>query len=535
MERIVVVGSGASGVHFALSLLKKGYKVLMLDVGFKQSIDVKPHDTFPQLKENLLDPVEYFLGKDFEAVVYPSDDTEYYGFPPSKNYVFEKINSFSTHSRGFQPLLSFAQGGLGEAWTAGSYAFNDVDLRDFPFKYKDIEPYYNEVARRIGIAGEEDDLAKFFPVHDSLLNPLELDEHSKFLLLQYQDSKEYLNKRLSCYLGRSRIAVLSHDKSNRKKCQYLGRCIWGCPINAFYTPSLTLEECKQFSNFKYIPGIFVKHFQFNHKRQIERVIATDIKNNKQVEFDVDKLILAAGTLPSSKIYLDSIFANTGKIIKLPGLMDNRQILVPFLNLPLIGKNYNPETYQYHQLAIGFEHTKSDYIHGQITTLKTAMIHPIVQSLPTDLRTSLFLFKYIHAALGMINLMVSDNRRDENFVSLERERSTNKTHLIIKYSPKKGEQEVLQEIIKKLQKALRKLRCIVPPGMIHIRPMGASVHYAGTIPMSATNGIHTSNEFCQSNEFNNLYFADGTTFPFLPSKNLTLTLMANATRVAECMF
>ena len=33
MARVSVVGSGASGVHFALTLLEKGYDVTMLDVG----------------------------------------------------------------------------------------------------------------------------------------------------------------------------------------------------------------------------------------------------------------------------------------------------------------------------------------------------------------------------------------------------------------------------------------------------------------------------------------------------------------------
>jgi len=63
-------------------------------------------------------------------------------------------------------------------------------------------------------------------------------------------------------------------------------------------------------------------------------------------------------------------------------------------------------------------------------------------------------------------------------------------------------------------------------------MGASVHYAGTIPMSATRAPYTASKYCQSHDFENLYFVDGTTFPFLPAKNLTFTLMANATRVAD---
>lgn len=536
MGKIVIVGSGASGVHFALSLLKKGYNVQMLDVGFKSKVNLNPNDSLPQLKENLDDPVEYFLGKNFEGIVFPDAENEYYGFPPSKNFVFEGISNLQFNTKGFNPLLSFAQGGLAEAWTAGSYSFNDHDLTDFPFGYEDIQPFYNEIADRIGMVGEEDDLARFFPMHRGLQSPLKLDEHSQTILMKYGSSKDYLNKALRCYIGRSRIAVLSNDRNGRKKCAYLGRCIWGCPIKAFYTPSITLEQCKQFPEFDYVSGVYATHFKFDNKRNISAVFAEEIKNGNALEFKADRFVLAAGTLATGKIYLESIYRNTGEIIKLTGLMDNRQVLVPFLNLKMIGRNYDPNTYQYHQLAIGFENDDPrKYIHGQITTLKTALIHPIVQSMPANFPTSLFLFKNIRAALGVINIMFPDHRREENFLTLQKDKKEGRSKLVINYSPKKDEKKKLDKTIKKVKKALRKLDCIIPPGMIHVRPMGASVHYAGTIPMSTSNSLHTSNSFCQSNEFKNLYFADGTTYPFLPSKNLTFTLMANAARVAECMF
>jgi choline dehydrogenase-like flavoprotein len=63
-------------------------------------------------------------------------------------------------------------------------------------------------------------------------------------------------------------------------------------------------------------------------------------------------------------------------------------------------------------------------------------------------------------------------------------------------------------------------------------MGASVHYAGTLPMSREGGALTTTADCRSLDFPNLIVADGSTFPFLPAKNLTLTLMANAARVAD---
>jgi choline dehydrogenase-like flavoprotein len=83
--------------------------------------------------------------------------------------------------------------------------------------------------------------------------------------------------------------------------------------------------------------------------------------------------------------------------------------------------------------------------------------------------------------------------------------------------------------------LLRLGCLAPPPMTHIRPMGASVHYAGLLPMSRQPRPLTTSPEGRSHDFDNLYFVDGTTFPALPAKNLTFTLMANAVRIARRAF
>ena len=536
MEKVLIVGSGPSGVHFALSVLRNGYEVLMLDVG-KERPEVTHADYgFNDLKAKLDDPVGYFLGEHFEGVIYPSSKKEYYGIPPSKNYVFSDLEDFRFEANGFAPLLSFAQGGLAEAWTGGVYPFNDDELSDFPFRYKDIAPFYNEVARRIGMTGVDDDLSQFMPVHENLLEPLELDEHSTTLLAEYRKHKDFINGRLKCYLGRSRVATLSQDNESRRRCSYLGRCLWGCPSQAFYTPSITLEECRRFPNFEYRGDMYVTHFNFNSKRHISGLVAKSLKDRKAVEIPVGKLVLAAGTLSSSQIFLQSIFQNTGEIIKLPGLMDNRQILIPFVNLKMFGKSYNPRAYQYHQVALGIDNgSLKHYLHGQITTLKTALLHPIIQKIPFDLKTSTFMFRHLHAALGLANVNFADSRREENYLTLATGSKSAWPKLLINYAPPASETHSIKAVMRQVKRALWKLKCVVPPGMAHVRPMGASVHYSGTIPMSMRAGAYTTSPDCRSHDFDNLYIVDGTTFPFLPAKNITFTLMANAVRVANNAF
>jgi hypothetical protein len=282
--------------------------------------------------------------------------------------------------------------------------------------------------------------------------------------------------------------------------------------------------------------MFVDHFKYNPNGQITSVVAEDLIAKEYIEFPVEKLVLAAGTFSSSKIFMDSIYKSTGKIIKLYGLMDNRQILMPFVNMKLIGKKFNPESYQYHQLSLGIENEKpEEYIHTQITTLKTAMIHPIIQNMLFDLKTSLFAFGNVHAALGIASASFHDYRRNENLLTLQVNKELLNTKLVINYMPPANEEVKTKEAIRVITKALRKLGCFVPSPTNYIRPMGANVHYAGTIPMSSEGGSLTASENCQSNDFNNLYFVDGTSFPWLPAKNLTFTLMANAVRVADIAF
>ena len=198
MNDIVVVGSGASAVHFALTALEKGRQVLMLDVGREGSEPIMPQATLARLREGLGDPIRYFLGDSFEAVRFPGSRAEDYGFPPSKNYAFLGLPQFKWRADGFQPLASFAQGGLAEAWTGGVYPLNDGELAAFPFGYADILPYYELVAKRIGISGTVDDLSRFMPVHQHLMPPLELEEHSATIMKTYERRRARLNDGIRC-------------------------------------------------------------------------------------------------------------------------------------------------------------------------------------------------------------------------------------------------------------------------------------------------------------------------------------------------
>jgi choline dehydrogenase-like flavoprotein len=528
---VTVVGSGASGVHFALTVLQRGGTVRMIDVGREGRAPVLPDATLVELKDRLPDPSEYFLGDRFGAVLLPGVSPEYYGIPPSKDFVFDHPPGFEHASSGFSPLFSFAQGGLGEVWTGGCYPLTPEETADFPFPHSDLSRAYDVVAERIGISGEADDLARFIPVHEHLMPPLTLDAHSERLLASYARMRARLN-RSGAFIGRSRVATLSKPLGSRQPCDYKGRCLWGCPRQSLYTPSQTLRECQAFPGFEYVTGAEVSHLRLASDNRVSAVVAR-MASGEEREFPAGRVALAAGALLSTKIFLTTMMRERGVRLRLKGLMDNRQVLMPFVNLGMIGRSFSSETYQYHLLGMGLEtESPRDYVHGQITTLKTALTHPLIQRVPLDLAAATRVFRALHAALGLVNVNFRDNRRDSNFVELS---TDDPSRIRIHYEPDSDEPARMKSALKRVKRTLRALNCVVPPGMVRVRPMGASVHYAGTLPMVRAGGPSTVDEHGHSRDVPGLYFVDGATFPFLPAKNLTFTLMANATRIAASVF
>ncbi len=533
MTRILVVGSGPSGVHFAQQALGRGHEVTLLDVGYPKPDPVAPDATFDGLKTAIPDPAGYFLGAEAEGVVYPSTHASYYGHPPSKQYVFRMPDGFKVRSSSMEALFSFARGGLAEAWTGGSYEFSDTDLADFPFRHADLRPYYAEVARRIGIGAAKDDLARFIPFDAGYLDPLPLDAHSLRLVNRYAARRERLNRDLGFYMGRSRVAVLSRDFAGRKGCGQLGRCLWGCPTGSIYTPSATLKECQTLPGFRYVPGMLVSHFEYDSGGAITRMVAEQVPGGGRMAFEAECYVLAAGALPTSKIVLDSVYRATGRVERLGGLMDNRQVHVPFLTPAMLGKPVNTASYQFHHLAFGLERADSkEYVHAQITTLKSASVHPIVQSLPLDLRSATAIFRALRGGLGIANINLHDTRRPESCVTIQPIPGGDRTELVLDYVDDPSEPARMTEALGQVKRALGELGCIVPPGMTRVLPKGASVHYSGTLPMTASPGRFTCDADGRSRDFPNLCIADGAGFPFLPAKNLTFTLMANAARIAD---
>jgi hypothetical protein len=210
-------------------------------------------------------------------------------------------------------------------------------------------------------------------------------------------------------------------------------------------------------------------------------------------------------------------------------MDTTFVKIPYVNLRSIGKRDDERSFQFNRLIMGML-TDTDawprYLHCELLNLTSLVYHPLIERIPFDSRLSKRLFFALKPALGAATLFFPDKITATNRQVLV-DSADRWEKIELQYRESEEKEAYVGLAIDRIQSALRKLWC-VPRGAVR-SPPGAAVHYAGTVPMGA--GAKRCDGKGRSNLFANLFIADGAAFPSLPSKSITLSLAAHATRVA----
>jgi choline dehydrogenase-like flavoprotein len=530
VNSIIVVGSGVSGAHAALTLLERGHDVELWDVGREEQAFPEHGATFHELKDRLADPVAYFLGADLGALVPPASP-ELLRYPPSREFLTSPEDAlWNFTSDRFFPHGSFAKGGLANGWGANALAFDDNDLAGWPVSFSEMEAAYRTVYGRIPVAGPiDDDLTPHLRGVYPSQPPVQLSASDQRLLNTYQQKKRKLEK-LGVRMGCARLAVVT-DPSRADACDYSDRCLWGCPRGSIYNPRLsTLKQCGAYRGFRYVGGRLVLAFRStDHK--LDRIRYLDTATREIREEPCAVVFLAAGALETGAIFLRTLKAAGAEApAQSEGLMDTTVVRIPFLALLSVGQPADVRSFQFNRLiagVIGESTSWPRYLHAELLHLTSLIYHPLIERMPFDTRTSLKVFFAVRSAIGAATLFFPDRITSGNHQRLV-DRGGISEKVELRYRESEDKQHFIRHSVARMRSALRRLGCL-PRGAVRSAP-GAGIHYAGTVPMGK--GPKRCNAAGRSNLFSNLYIADGAAFPSLPSKSITMSLAAHATRVAR---
>jgi choline dehydrogenase-like flavoprotein len=525
-DDVIVVGSGPSAVHAASALVENGCGVTMLDVGNEDTTyaPLIPEDTFQRIRSADAQQHRYFLGDKLEGVTLGARRVGAQLTAP-RAYLTQDVASLTpTRSDGFSATESLALGGLGAGWGASAVRFDDRDLRGFPISARELAPHYERVCAEIGLSGARDDLQPFYGECATLQPPLRADPSIVELLETYRRKREALNRR-GFYAGRPRLAVLSENLDDRRSQAYRDMDFYTDHGGSVYRPSYTLKALQGQGRFEYITPYIVERF-VERTGHVE-VHASHARDGTYRMFAANRLVLAAGALGSTRIVLRSMDAFGTSV----PLLSNPHIYVPCVHVKRLGKLPATRRHSLTQAGFFFETgpRSPGPVYGEMHVYGSLLLHKLVRESRLPVRQATRLVRAFVSALLILVIEhedIPDKGKKCRLVPTEKFPG-GRLELSYRQDRELARRHADRE--KRLMRCVRRLAC-VPLGRVDPGP-GSSLHYGGTVPMTDNPRELTVDRTCRLRGTQRVFLADGATFPWLPSKPLTLTLMANARRVA----
>jgi len=466
--KVIVVGSGLPSLNFIDSFLKKNKKIDVISPDFKEELNISNN-----YNNHLF-------------TIFPT---------PEIKKKFKKVKNYFTSNNlqvdeNCKILGSLEFGGLSNYW--GLQIDKDIneDIKHLKKStIKSIKHHFYNLLKSSGFIGE-------FILNKKLRfkNDYEIPEKLENLI----------NKKDKNYsLSKSILAFFTNSKKKVK-----------------------LEEIKE-NKSKFISSIFFKKFLKNknikfHNYYVERIykerkkIVLLCKNNKESKkFITDKVVLACGTIVTTKLILDFL-----KINKEVRIKHHPRLLSAFLSRIKISS-----TMDFTPSLLQIKNKKKDDRYIADIRPGNSIITDSIIDLYKFLLPIKFFINYIKEYLIFSNILL-DSKYSDLYIKVQK-------NLVTKiYSKNKPIHLLLKKKNKNIFRFLLKNKIIYPIYKTSFPGIGAEYHYFGTIPINSSKNKLSVNENCQLKTNPNIYIVDGSVFDFRVNKYPLALIVANARRIGN---
>ena len=520
----IVIGSGPAGVAAAAALIDRGLSVTMLDAGGELEPEIvarvanlarsQPEGWTPAEREAVSGPLRYNSEGAPLKLAFGSD------------YVYRDVEALQpVTADGVDAYRALSAGGLSVLWGAAVLPYSEQDFTGWPLGSTDMAPHYSSALEMMGLAAEHDGLSKLYPLHARPGAPLEASRQARFLLERMTQHEAEL-QRQGIHYGRARLAIRPPD-AQTGSCVRCGMCLYGCPYGLIYSTQHTLQTRLAASkHFTYLPGYLVRSLRETSGAVTIHAVSRQTLQPRQ--FEASRVYLAAGVLASTAILLESLQAYAHPIV----LKQSDHFLLPLLLRRSSGHVTRERLHTLSQVFIEIldrEVTRHG-VHLQVYTYndhylrmakdRLGPLFPLAAPLVAPAIDRIVIIKgYLHSA-------------ESAGIRATMDRSAGGAALRLDAVSSPTSRSVIRAVTTLLSRNARRIGASPLRLGLRIGRPGSGVHVGGSFPMQARPARFDTDVMGRPPEFARVHVVDTTVFPTLPAAPPTLTIMANAHRIAS---
>jgi ferredoxin len=329
-------------------------------------------------------------------------------------------------------------------------------------------------------------------------------------------------RRRGVTVGHARLAL------NGSACRRVGLCMTGCPYQLIYSASQTFDQLRANKRVDYRSGMRVDRIEEDAAGRVS-VHATEVSTGQRQTFGADRVLLGAGAIGTTRIVAGSLGLTDRSIM----LAESIQFMTPLLSLRPVPELTQDGEFTLNQfnLFVTFDsdgkeaalvhcYPYNDIMLASLPGFLTS--GPLSAVTRTGLRRLTVGLGYLPSwASPPVELRIGRAKADDSLPPIQ-----------VTSGENEATKPMLNRVIQQLRRCGRALDLYPIPGQTKLSGPAKSYHYGGSFPMQAKPfGEFSSDLLGRVGPWRNVHLVDASVFPTVAATTFTLTIMANAHRIA----
>ena len=524
MPTALIIGSGPGAAGAALALTADpSQQVTVIDVGGTLEPDLQS-----ALQRLATTDEEMWSPTDVESISHQPVPTQPGGLPQKRafgsDFPFRDVGQLA----GIEPLgsanpsvVSGAYGGFSNIWGAQIMPFSKRTFDRWPITWIDMEPHYRTALSEMTLAGEEDDLNELFPLM-APARPLPPSADRTERVLGRYEARRALVRSHGITLGRARLAFRSDE------CTRCGLCMTGCPHQLIYSSSHTFDRLRAEKRITYRPDMLAVHL--DEVDGEPHVLARNTRSGRVERVSADRIFVACGGMGTARLVLGSL----GDFDRAVYLQESVQFVMPTVSRHPVPDPRSARNFTLNQFNLLFD------VSGEGVDLCQVHFYEynpaFLASLPATIqrpgaeRALTALLRRVSVGLGYVPGWGSPRVK----IVARRASGGNDRLPVLEIDGEAGDRwpPMLHSLVRSMIKVAPSLDLWPALPMISVSAAAKSYHFGASFPHGLARTATSTDRTGRLAPWDHIHLVDASVFPDVPATTFTLTIMANAHRIAS---